>query len=75
MFGRELKIVLPMKPWRAMDPHIDETIRVNDSETKYKMKSYAGARNCADYRDIKVGDSVVMNIKENCSQNMKDLEL
>lgn len=58
-----------------MDPHIRETIWVNDSDTKYKMKSYADARNCADYRDIKVGDSVVMNIKENCSQNMKDLEV
>lgn len=64
-----------MKPWRAMDPHIEETIRVNDSKTKYEMKSYAGARNCADYPVIKVGDSVVMNINENCSQNMKDLEL
>lgn len=64
-----------MKPWRAMDFHIEGTIRINNSETKYKMKSYAGARNCTDYRDIKVGDSVVMNIKENCSQNMKDLEL
>lgn len=28
-----------MKPWRAMDPHIEETIRVNDSETMYKMRA------------------------------------
>lgn len=28
------------------------------------MKCYADARNCADYRDIKVGDSAVMNRDE-----------
>lgn len=41
-----------------------EKIRVNDSEAKSKMKCSADARNSADYRDIKVGDSVVMNRDE-----------
>lgn len=72
LFGREPKAILPMVPAHTMDPHIDEKIWVNDSEAKYKVKCYADARNCADYRDIKVGDSVVMNINENYSQSMKD---
>lgn len=57
LFGREPKTMLPMVPSRTMDPHIEEKIRVNDCEAKYKMKYYTDARNCADYRDIKVGDS------------------
>lgn len=64
LFGREPKTMLPTVPSRTMDLHIDEKIRVNDSEAKYKMKCYADARNCADYRDIKVGDTVVMNRDE-----------
>lgn len=63
LFGREPKTMLPMVPSRTMDLHIKK-IRVNDSEAKYKIKCYADARNCADYRDIKVEDSVVMNRDE-----------
>lgn len=56
-----------MKIWCVMDFYIEEMIWVNDIEIKYKMKSYVGVWNCVDYCDIKVGDLVVMNIKENCS--------
>lgn len=62
------KATLSIVPSRAIDPHIEEKIWVNDNEANYKIKCYADARNCEDYRDIIIGDSVVINIKENCSK-------
>lgn len=44
LFGREPKTMLPMVPARTMDPHINEKIRINDSDAKYRMKCYADAR-------------------------------
>lgn len=53
-------MLLHIVPFGIVDRHLDEKTRIKDSDAKSKMKCFADTRNNADYRNIKVGDSVLM---------------
>ncbi|XP_033758079.1 uncharacterized protein LOC117340426 [Pecten maximus] len=70
MFSLEPKTQLPevsVKRQKPAEPLVDEQVRRNDSQTKYRASSYADNRNRVHHRDISVGDTVMVKneFKEN----------